>query len=206
VVKAARSVVPPGYAGEADVGPKFPLDLARARALLAEAGYPQGLALKAVVSSNSTQLPVMEVIQGQLKRAGIDLQMEVVEHTTYHAQIRKDVSAIVFYGAARFPVADAYLTEFYHSRSAIGSPTQVTNFGHCKVADAEIDAARAAPDDATRMARWKAAQEKINADLCAIPLFDLQQVWARSERLDYGAKVEGALNLTPPIFEMTSLK
>jgi peptide/nickel transport system substrate-binding protein len=159
-----------------------------------------------VVSSNSSQLPVMEVIQGQLARAGINLQMEVVEHTTYHAQIRKDVSAIVFYGAARFPVADSWLTEFYHSRSAIGSPTQVTNFAHCKVADAEIDAARAAADNATRLAQWKAAQEKINADLCALPLFDLQQVWARSERLDYGAKVEGALNLTPPIFEATTLK
>jgi peptide/nickel transport system substrate-binding protein len=147
------------------------------------------------------------VIQGQLKRAGINLVMDVVEHTTYHAQIRKDVSAMVFYGAARFPVADSYLTEFYHSRSEIGSPTQVTNFSHCKVADAEIDAARSAPDNAARMAQWKLAQEKIQADICAIPLFDLQQVWARRDTLDYGVPVvEGALNLTPPIFEKTTLK
>ena len=56
------------------------------------------------------------------------------------------------------------------------------------------------------MALWKTAQDKIQADLCAIPLFDLQQVWARRDNLDYGVKVEGALNLTPPIFEKTTLK
>jgi peptide/nickel transport system substrate-binding protein len=206
VLKPARSVVPPGYLGESDAGPKFPHDIAKAKALLAEAGFPQGLTLKAVVSSNTAQLPVMEVVQGQLKKAGINLQMDVVDHTTYHAQIRKDVSAVVFYGAARFPVADSYLTEFYHSASEIGAPKQVTNFSHCKVADAEIDAARSEADPAKRNALWRTAQEKIHADLCGIPLFDLQQVWARRDTLDYGVALEGALNLAPPIHEKTTLK
>ncbi|MBL0141656.1 MAG: polyamine ABC transporter substrate-binding protein [Betaproteobacteria bacterium] len=206
VITPGRSVVPPGYLGEADVGPKFPYDVAKAKALLAEAGYAQGITLKAVVSSNTAQLPVMEVVQGQLKRAGINLVMDVVDHTTYHAQIRKDASAIVFYGAARFPVADSYLTEFYHSRAEIGSPTQVTNFSHCKVADAEIDAARSEADPARRIALWRTAQEKINAEICGIPLFDLQQVWARRDTVDYGVPLEGALNLAPPINEKTTLK
>ena len=74
------------------------------------------------------------------------------------------------------------------------------------MADAEIDAARSSPDNATRLALWKTAQEKIQADICAIPLFDLQQVWVRTDKLDYGVAVEGALNLTPPIFENTTLK
>jgi peptide/nickel transport system substrate-binding protein len=206
VVKPGHSVVPPGYAGEVDVGPKFPQDIAKAKALLAEAGYPNGITLKAVVSNASPQLSVMEVVQNQLKRAGINLAMDVVEHTTYHALIRKDVSAIVFYGAARFPVADSYLTEFYHSRSEIGSPTQVTNFSHCNAADKEIDAARAAPNATTRNSLWRVAQVKINADLCAIPLFDLQQVWVRRGALDYGVPFDGALNLIPPINEKSTLK
>ena len=36
-------------------------------------------------------------------------------------------------------------------------------------------------------------------------LFDLQQVWLRRDRLDYGVKLEGALNLAPPISELSSL-
>lgn len=206
VAKPGRSVVPPGYLGESDAGPKFPHDLAQAKSLLAAAGHPDGISIKAVVSNNTAQQPVMEVIQGQLKRAGINLVMDVVDHTTYHAQIRKDVSAVVFYGAARFPVADSYLTEFYHSRSEIGSPTQVTNFSHCRVADAEIDAARGEPDRAKQLALWRSAQEKIHTEICGIPLFDLLQVWARRDALDYGVALEGALNLAPPITELTTLR
>jgi peptide/nickel transport system substrate-binding protein len=206
VAKPGRSMVPPGYLGEVDVTPKYSYDIARAKALLAEAGFPQGLTLKAVVSNVTSIQPVMEVIQSQLKQAGINLQMEVVDHTTFHAQIRKDVSALVFYGAARFPIADSYLTEFYHSRSEIGSPTQVTNFSHCKAADAEIDAARKEPDRARQLALWKTAQEKLQAEICSVPLFDLLQVWARHDKLDYGVPFTGDLNLAPPINELTTLK
>lgn len=206
VTSPARSAVPPGYLGGIDVQPKFNHDLARVKALLAESGHAQGLALTAVVSSVNSIQPPMEVIQAQLKRAGINLIMNVVDHTTFHAQIRKDISALVFYGAARFPTADSYLTEFYHSRSAIGSPTQVTNFSHCKVADAEIDAARSEPDPAKQAALWRVAQEKINADLCGVPLFDLKQVWMRRSTLDYGVKFEGDMNLAPPLTEKATLK
>jgi peptide/nickel transport system substrate-binding protein len=206
VVKPGHSVVPPAYAGAADVGPRFPHDVDRAKALLAEAGYPSGITLKAVASNWETQLPIMEMVQGQLKRAGINLELEVVEHPAYHAKIRKDISAIVFYGALRFPVADSYLTEFYHSRSEIGSPTQVTNFSHCIAADKEIDAARAEPDPTARKALWRVAQVKIGAALCGIPLFDLQQVWVRRGGLDYGVPIEGALNLIPPINEKSVLR
>ncbi len=206
VTRAGRSVVPPGYLGEADTGPHYPHDVAKAKALLAQAGYPKGITLPAVVSNNTAIQPPMEVIQSQLKQAGIDLQMEVVDHTTYHAKIRKDVSAVVFYGAARFPVADSYLTEFYHSASEIGAPKQVTNFSHCRVADAEIDAARSEPDAARRLALWRTAQEKIQTEICSVPLFSLMQVWARKDTLDYGVPLEGAMNLAPPLTEKTTLR
>jgi peptide/nickel transport system substrate-binding protein len=206
VTRPGRSVVPPGYLGESDAGPKYPYDVAKAKALLAEAGFPQGITVKAVVSNNNAILPPMEVIQGQLKQAGINLVMDVVDHTTFHAQIRKDVSGLVFYGAARFPVADSYLTEFYHSASEIGAPKQVTNFSHCKVADAEIDAARSEGDPAKQLALWRLAQEKIQAEICGVPLFDLLQVWVRRDRLDFGVPLEGNLNLIPPITELSTLK
>ena len=206
VTRPGRSVVPPGYLGESDAGARYPHDIAKAKALLAEAGFAQGLTLKAVVSSNTSIQPPMEVIQAQLKRAGINLVMDVVDHTTYHAQIRKDVSTIVFYGAARFPVADSYLTEFYHSASEIGAPKQVTNFSHCKVADAEIDAARSETDPARRLAFWRTAQEKIQKEICSVPLFSLLQVWARRDALDYGVALEGAMNLAPPINEKSTLR
>ena len=206
VAKPACSVVPPGYLGEnCDHADMFAHDPDRARALLAEAGHPDGVTIKSVVSNISAQLPIMEVVQAQLAEAGITLEMEVVDHATYQSMSRANQSGIVFYGAARFPVADSYLTEFYHSDAIVGRPTAITNFSHCDVADAEIDAARYETDEAEQLRLWAEAQRKIHENLCAVPLFELLQVWGRSERLDYGFALEGALNLAPPITETATL-
>ncbi len=200
------SVVPPGYLGESCAGDTYAYDPAKARALLAESGHAGGFTLKVVSSNVQAQLPLMEIVQSQLAKIGVKLDLEVVDHPTYHAQIRKDVSAIVLYGAARFPTADAYLTQFYHSNAIVGKPTAITNFSHCAAADAEIDAARIEPDPAKQLALWATAQRKIDADVCAIPLFDLRQVWEHSNRVDYGYDLKGAMNLGPVITETTTLK
>jgi len=206
VARKGCSVVPPGYLGESCVGNGYAFDPGKAKALLAEAGHAGGLALKVVVSNVSSQQPIMEIIQAQLAKVAIKLEMNVVDHSTYHTQIRQNASALVFYGAARFPVADSYLTEFYHSQAIVGRPTAITNFSHCAVADAEIEEARGQSDEARQQALWQAAQRKIHDDVCAVPLFDLLQVWAHTPRLDLGYKLRGSLNLGPPITEKTTLK
>lgn len=199
------SVVPPGYLGE-DCAVRYSFDLAKAKALLAEAGHKDGITIKAIVSNISAQQPIMEIIQAQLGKAGIKLDMQVVDHATYQSQTRKDLSGLVFYGAARFPIADTYLSEFFHSRATVGTPTAATNFSHCKVADSEIEQARTASDAEGQKALWKEAQRKIMDDVCAIPLFELRQVWARSDRLDLGYDLQGSMNLAPPITEAATLK
>jgi len=200
------SPVPPGYLGTTEEVPRFAPDPNRARALLTEAGHRDGVTIRAVVSSNSAQLPIMEVVQAQLRRAGIRLEMDVVEHATYHARIRQDLSQLTFYGAARYPVADSYLSQFYHSRSAPGQPTMSLNFAHCAAADAEIDAARAEPDEARQRGLWAEAQRKVLDAGCSVPLFDLRQVWVRRVSLNLGYRLEGALNLAPAITHETRME
>jgi len=206
VAQAWPSPVPPGYLGATQDVPRFAPDPARARALLAEAGHPQGIALRAVVSSISAQLPIMEVVQAQLRRANIRLEMDVVEHATYHARIRENLSQLTFYGAARFPVADSWLTQFYHSAAAPGRPTMSLNFAHCGAADAPIEAARIETDETRQRALWAQAQRQVLEAGCAVPLFDLRQVWVRRANLDLGYTLEGALNLAPPVTATTRLR
>ena len=199
------SVVPPGYLGE-DCTARYTYDLAKAKALLAEAGHKDGIAIKAIVSNISAQQPFMEIIQAQLAKAGIKLEMQIVDHPTYQSQTRKDLSGLVFYGAARFPIADTYLSEFFHSRAIVGTPTAATNFSHCSVADKEIEQARTEPVSDRQKEFWKQAQLKIMDNVCAIPLFELRQVWVHAARLDFGYELKGAMNLAPPITEATALK
>jgi peptide/nickel transport system substrate-binding protein len=205
VATRACSVVPPGYLGEDCGAGPYVFSVEKAKALLLEAGYPNGIELNAVVSNVSVQLPIMQIIQSQLGKAGIKLNLNVVDHATYQSLTRKDTSAVVFYGAARFPTAEPVLNEFYLSKAAVNTPTAGSNFSHCRVADEEIEAANREPDPAKQKALWATAQRKIHDDVCAVPLFDLRQVWARSPRLVLGYTLTGSLSLGPLITEATKL-
>ena len=200
VAREAISVVPNGNLGVAAV-PLSPYDPAKAKALLKEAGYPNGVKLKVVQSTLPVLMRLMEALQGQLREAGIELDIEPVDHPTYHANIRKDLSQVTLYQAARFPVADVYLNQFFHSRAAVLQPTAVTNFAHCAAADQEIDAARIEPDPAKQKALWKAAQEKIVQAVCAVPFSEQLVMWAWKDTLDLGYEMKGSLNLMPHLTE-----
>lgn len=204
--RAARSVVPAAHAGfTADV-PLLPFDLNRARALLAEAGLAGGVTLKVINTNRASLREVIEVIQSQLRQAKINLDIELVDHSAYHARIRKNESQVVLYGANRFPVADTTLTQFFHSRSIVGTPTAITNFSHCKVADAEIDAARVAVDPKKQDELWKVAQQKIVKDVCAVPLMEVLYTWARRDTVDYGYELKDTPSGGPLITENTRVQ
>ncbi|HEX2724370.1 MAG TPA: ABC transporter substrate-binding protein, partial [Beijerinckiaceae bacterium] len=199
------SIVPAGYLGTAEV-PLLPHDVNKAKALLKEAGFSGPVVVKSVQSSLPSMLSTSQVLQSQLKQVGIDLQLEVVDHQTFHANIRKDLSGAVYYTAARFPVADVYLTQFFHSRAIVGTPTAVTNFSHCSVADKEIEAARIEADPAKQKELWATAQRKIVDEVCAVPLFEQLQVWAYKSNVDFGYKLTDAIHLGPVITEATTKK
>src|SRR6056297_1079773 len=90
--------------------------------------------LTAIHTTLPGMLSTMEAVQALLREADITLEIETVEHATFHQQIRQDLSQVTHYSAARFPVADVYLTQFFHSDSIVGTETAVTNFSHCAVA------------------------------------------------------------------------
>jgi peptide/nickel transport system substrate-binding protein len=201
--REAVSVVPSGYLGTDEKAPLFPYDPAKAKELLKEAGYPNGLTIKTIHTTLPGMETFIEAIQAQLKKVGINLDIQLVEHATFHAQIRKDLSPLVHYQAGRFPVADVYLTQFYDSASIVGTPTAVTNFSHCNVADNEIRAARAEVDPAKQKELWKTAQEKIIKAVCGIPVYEQLQLWAWKDTIDLGYELKGSLNLAPPVTEKT---
>lgn len=202
VTLAAVSPVPEGNLGFTNEVPTYEYSIEKAKALLTEAGYPDGVTIKAIHTTLPGMLSTMEAIQSMLRDAGINLEIETVEHATFHEQIRKDMSQVVHYAAARFPVADVYLSQFFHSDATVGGPTAIANFSHCSVADAEIDAARVATDPEEQLALWAKAQYKIMDEVCAVPVMQSMQLWAWKDTLDLGIEVNGSLNLSPAITEL----
>ena len=205
VSREGQSLVPRGYLGFTDENGLLPFDPARARALLAEAGHPNGITIRVVHTQLPEMLSGMQVLQQQMRRAGITLDLQVVEHATFHQQIRQNLSPLVYYSAARFPVADIYLSQFFHGRARVGTPTAVTNFSHCSMADVQIDAARVSTNPAEQMRLWAEAQNLLVRAVCGVPVIENLLVFARRNNVDYGYPLAGSMSLGPLITEATRL-
>ena len=205
----AVSPIPAGYLGFTGDVEKYEFNLAKAKALLKEAGYPNGFDLGKMVTS-PIYLNSAELLQGQLGKIGVKVQIQMVDHPTMHKMIRKDANPLVPYGCARFPVADEMLTQFYHSKSIIGKPTGITNFSHygevIPGVDDLLDKARVEPDVEKQKALWEQAQKKIMTDVPAYPLRITFVLLCRKKNIDLGYDLKQNITLHYQLTEKTDKK
>jgi peptide/nickel transport system substrate-binding protein len=206
VTEKLVSPIPMNYLGGTDKVPRYEFNPAKAKQLLAEAGYPKGLDLPMVITEMSDYRRPMEQIQEQLRRVGINLKTDVITHSAFHEQIRKDVNPLVLYVCARFPTADPLLTQFYYSKSIVGTPTAITNFSHYNKIDDLIEKARVEIDPNKQKALWAEAQVKIMEDAVAVPLCITKFVFARKNYVDLGYEMKSTLTLVPTIKETTDIR
>ncbi|SMF36780.1 peptide/nickel transport system substrate-binding protein [Tistlia consotensis] len=186
-------------------GLDYPTDIAKAKALLAEAGYPDGISLDVVHTELAVMLRPMENIQAQLRKAGINLNLKVVDHPTFHSLIRKDASQIVHYMAWR-PNADVFLTRFYDSSSDITAGSKPdTNFSHYSGVDGLIAEAKATTDARKQAELWKRASVQILEDLPAIPVFQGRVAMGVRDTVDLGYDLDANLAFFIPITETVYL-
>ncbi|MDQ3410761.1 MAG: ABC transporter substrate-binding protein [Chloroflexota bacterium] len=190
-------------AAAADVA--YEQDLDRARELLAEAGYADGFTVDLITSEMSAYRANYEVLQAELAEIGITVNLNVVDHATMHAQIRENVNPITLYVAFR-PNADAYLTQFFYSPSIVGEgESPITNFAHYAEIDDLIEQARVETDPDAQAELWRQANTQILEDMAAMPLHYQNQVYARTQNVDYGHELISSLALYPQITELTTI-
>ena len=189
----------------ADLGLEYALDREKAKELLAEAGYADGFSLEMVSSERESYLKNYESMQAQLAEIGIDIKINVVDHTSMHALIREDVNPLIIYVAWR-PNADVYLTRFYHSDSIVMTGVAPdTNFSHYDQIDDLIEAARVELDPDKQIDMWKEAQIKTLEDMVSYPLQYQNQVTARHDYVDFGHELKSVLALYAQFTEDTRI-
>jgi peptide/nickel transport system substrate-binding protein len=92
------------------------LDLAKAKQLLAEAGYPNGFKAEFLTYSTTYDVAGCEATVGQMKEIGIDASIKVVDRTVYYAMMRKGDYSVSYRGdSERFDWDDAYYMYFHSS-------------------------------------------------------------------------------------------
>jgi peptide/nickel transport system substrate-binding protein len=175
LARLASSCVPPGYFGHVPM--QFPEhDPKLARKLLAEAGHPNGITIKNYFISKSFFYPkVLTLAQEQLKQAGINVELQIVEHATYHENIRKNLNPFVLYGGTRITDADPWLSLFFDSKEIPDPATgnRGTNFAHYRNIDDLLVAGRLERDGKKRAAIYAEAQKRMERDLVCLPIQDV---------------------------------
>lgn len=97
-------------------------DIAKAKALLAQAGYPDGFKFKIVTASSyEGGLSVAQVIQDQLKKIGVTAELEVVEWGIYIDRwVKRDFDSMVeIRGGSSEP--DRFLYRMIHSTGGVNN-------------------------------------------------------------------------------------
>lgn len=193
-------------------------DIEEAKSLLAEAGYPDGLGFEVIISELATSYrKPMVGIQAQLKKAGIDMRLKVVDHSSFHTLIRDDASPLVYYACWR-PNTDVFLTRFYHSDSVVVSGKKPdTNFSHYGAVDADGDGKIDAIDSLIEKARWeldadkqsaiwKEAQIALLKDAAVVPAIRLKYVFPMKSYVDLGHPLEFSWSTySPQVTEKTRI-
>lgn len=179
-------------------GVLFEGNIKKAKALLTEAGFPNGFKAEVIISELATSYrKPMVGIQAQLKKAGIDITLKVVDHSAFHSLIRDDASPMVLYACWR-PNADVFLTRFYHSDSVVVSGKKPdTNFSHYGTVDADgdgkvdsidglIEKARLELDTKKQSAMWRKAQIQLLKHAAVVPIIRLKYAFPMKSYVDLG--------------------
>lgn len=204
VAEKTFSIVPaaliPGGLTEEEAeaaGVNYQQDIEGAKALLAEAGYPDGFELDMVTSEQTAYRTNYEVLQEELRQIGVTINLEVVQHATMHELIRQDRNPITIYIAFR-PTADTYLTQFFSTDGG------VTNFSKFTVDDLR-DQARAETDTEAQEELWRQADIAIAQAFAGFGIMFVNQVFVRKDTVNYGHDLVAVVQLYPGIDETTTI-
>jgi peptide/nickel transport system substrate-binding protein len=186
---ASGQFLPPGsYSYVPDLPPPQ-ADAERARALLAEAGYPHGLTIT-LHSPNDRYLNDARIAQaiGQMwSRIGVKASVEALPWTSFVAHANKqDYSAFLQGWASATGEASNPL------RSLVASWNPAKGFGTTNrgryanpALDAVLDRALATTDDAAREKLLQEATKMAFADVAIVPLHNQKNTWAMKAGLTY---------------------
>ena len=183
--------VPPSSPWYDDRFPVPERDVAAARALLAEAGHANGVALSVQVANNPVQTQVMEVVQAMAAEAGINISIRATEFATLLQQQTAGEYQGSQVGWSGRTDVDGNIHQFVTCEGGIND----SKFCDPKV-DEHLNAARVSNDVATRKASYDAAREILNEEMPIIYLYHPSWIWAMNANIEgFTAYPDGMIRL-----------
>ena len=161
--EAANSIIGPNVWGYYDVE-KYTQDIEKAKALLAEAGYPDGFKAKIWVNDNPVRRDIAVILQDQLKQIGIDLAIETVEWGAFLDGTARGDHEMFLLGWGTVTRDPDYGIYELVSTSTMGSAGNRSFYSNPTV-DKLLEEGRTELDPEKRKAIYKEIQEIIRKDI-----------------------------------------
>jgi peptide/nickel transport system substrate-binding protein len=159
--KKQTGVMPPFYPGATSEYWQYDTDLAKARALLAKAGFASGFSTEmAYNAGNPIEEPIAIMYQTALKEIGVNITLKKLPAGTYFDSLTKRREAMIFYLDAPWTPDPGFSLNLYFKS------TSFVNFSNYVSAEADklIDTSLSTLVTAERMAAVRKAQEVVMND------------------------------------------
>ncbi|MFC1491101.1 ABC transporter substrate-binding protein [Nitrospinota bacterium] len=189
----ATNVGPTSYGFNPDLKP-YPYDPAKAKKLLAEAGYPNGFSTEAWVPLGRYMggKQVAEAIKEMLEQVGIKVNLHVVEYgfvvTKMRARWKPKIKSFLRFSCRMDSNlhSEGMYAGNIHSRSTWGGV-------RFKWVDKLIDDARSTVDDAERVKKYRKINAMIHKEAFLGFLYQQHQIAAKKKRVDVKVRADSRL-------------
>ncbi|AGG06599.1 peptide ABC transporter substrate-binding protein [Dehalococcoides mccartyi] len=168
----AYSWIPPGMPGyDADLGKDFAFNVTKAKQLLADAGYPNGVGmpeLKFQYADTASNRTIAQFLQAQLKtNLNLDLTLEPMEPAAFSAFVNSEQHTWAWFGwGADYPDPDNWLPDLFGT----GGGNNHTGYSN-PAFDTLARQAMMELDNTLRLQMWAQAQEIVMADMPIVTMF-----------------------------------
>lgn len=182
----ATGIVPRGIVGFQEDAWEFSrYDVEAAKALLAEAGHPNGEGIPTIVLEYNTGAgheEILQLVQNDLTALGIESELRGMEWAQYLDRLTEQTYQIARLGwIADYPIMDNFLYPLFKS----GSGDNFAGYANAQV-DEMLTAARKTVDDQERVELYQEIETKIGADAPVIPLMYYSHTRVASDRVMNG--------------------
>lgn len=162
--------------------PVIEYDPEKAKALLAQAGYPDGVEMEIAQVSGARQwLRINEVVQAMLREAGFKARIRQMDEAAFYAtRSTGDLPSYVQVWSADFNDPDNFFYTFFAPRNTVA---RSFNYESQEVFDA-LEKGRSLSDQGERCELYRKLEQVIvQRDAAWVPLFSLEHVYVLQPRV-----------------------
>jgi len=184
-------------------GAKWPYkyDVEKSKALLKEAGYPNGVTFDLWVDQDGNRQKVAEILKNQLAKAGMVMNIKNTESTARDQMLAEGTAQAFLNGInANTMEPDRALYVRFHKSLAVKSGTNHDRWSNDAFSKA-IDDARLTFDNAEKARLYKTAQQIWVDQVPSIPYYVRMQAVGANKKLQGVAPYGEAYNLFDAYFE-----